>query len=161
MVQGISQRNTTRGIEIGQGFGHDSENQPQIEIVATNVEIHIGYPINPGIGPEEIPNNTNHNIPMTEPPRVEQPRAKQPITEPPRVEPPRFEQPRTEPPRVEPPQFKQPRMEPPRVEPPRFEPPRVEPTRFEQPRMEPPGLEPPRLDNLNSNILEWNHSSKE
>jgi hypothetical protein len=28
LVQGISQRNTTRGIEIGQGSGHDSENQP-------------------------------------------------------------------------------------------------------------------------------------
>ena len=86
MVQGISQGNTTRGIEIGQGFGHDNENQPRIEIVATNVEIPIGYPVNPGIRPEERPNNSNPNIPLTEPPRVEQLRAKQPITEPQRME---------------------------------------------------------------------------
>ena len=124
LVQGISQRNTTRGIEIGQGSGHVSENQPQIEIVATNVEIPIGYPVNLVIRPEERPNNTNPNIPITEPPRVEQPQAKQPITEPPRMEKPWVEQPRMEPP--------------PRVEPPRFEQPRVEPPQFEQPRMEPP-----------------------
>jgi hypothetical protein len=53
LVQGITQGNTTKGIEIGQGFGHVGENQPQIEIVATNVEIPIGYPINPITGPEE------------------------------------------------------------------------------------------------------------
>jgi hypothetical protein len=72
LVQGISQGNTTRGIEIGQGSSHDGENQPQIEIVATNVEILIGYPVNPGIRPEERPNNTNPNIPLMELPRVEQ-----------------------------------------------------------------------------------------
>jgi hypothetical protein len=53
LVQGITQGNTTKGIEIGQGSGHVGENQPQIEIVATNVEIPIGYPINPITGPEE------------------------------------------------------------------------------------------------------------
>uniref|UniRef100_A0A2N9FYZ2 Uncharacterized protein n=1 Tax=Fagus sylvatica TaxID=28930 RepID=A0A2N9FYZ2_FAGSY len=167
LVQGISQGNTTRGIEIGQGSSHVDKNQPQIEIVATNVEIPIGYPINL-VGPKERPNNTNPIIPITEPPRVEQPRAEQPITEPPRmekpwveqprmepplrVEPPRFEQPRMEPPRVESPCFKQLRLEPPRVKPPRFEqprmepPPRVEPPQFEQPRMEPPRVEPPRFE---------------
>ena len=53
LVQGITQGNTTKGIEIGQGSGLVGENQPQIEIVATNVEIPIGYPINPITGPEE------------------------------------------------------------------------------------------------------------
>ena len=146
LVQGISQGNITKGIELGQGFGHNGENQPQIEIVATNVEIPIGYPVNPGVRPEERPNHTNLNILRTEPPRVEPPQFEQPRTEPPKVERPRFK-----PPRVEPPRVKQPRTEPPRVEPPRFELPkmkplRVEPTQFEPPRMEPPRVEPPRFE---------------
>jgi hypothetical protein len=29
---------------MGQGSGNTGENQPQIEIVATNVEILVGYP---------------------------------------------------------------------------------------------------------------------
>ena len=47
---------------MGQGSGNARENQPQIEIVATNVEIPVGYPANPITGPEEEPNNTNSNI---------------------------------------------------------------------------------------------------
>ena len=39
LVQRMSQGNATRGIEIGQGSGQ----QPQIELVATNVEISIRY----------------------------------------------------------------------------------------------------------------------
>jgi hypothetical protein len=101
--------------------------------VATNVEIPVGYPVNPTTGPEEEPRNTNMIIPTAEPPRVEPQRI-----EPPRVEQPLFEQPRTEPPRVEQPQFEQPRMEPPRVEPPR---PRMDPPHFEQPRVENPRME--------------------
>ena len=97
LVQGITHGNTTRGIEIGQGSGHVGENQPQIEIVATNVEIPIGYPINLVTGPKEGPNNANPNIPITEP----QPQVKQPRMDPPRVEQPRVEQPRFEPPIVE------------------------------------------------------------
>ncbi len=42
LVQGMSQKITTRGIEIGQGSGQ----QPQIEVVTTNVDIPIGYPVN-------------------------------------------------------------------------------------------------------------------
>jgi hypothetical protein len=138
----MSQGNATRGIEIGQEFGQ----QPQIEVVATNVEIPIGYPIIPVIGSEERPNNTNPSIPITEPPREEQPRVEKPITEPPRIEQPRVEQTVIEPPRVEPPQFEQPRVEAPRFEQPRVEPPRVEPPRFKQPRMEPPRVKPPQFE---------------
>ena len=69
LVQGMSQGSTTRGIETSKGFGQ----QPQIEVVATNVEIPIGYPINPVIGSEERPTNTNPNIPIIETPRMEQP----------------------------------------------------------------------------------------
>ena len=85
LVQEITQKTTTRGIEMGQGSGHVGENQPKIEIVATNVEIPVGYPVNP-TRPEEEANNINPNIPIPEPPRVKQPRFKQPRTEPPRVE---------------------------------------------------------------------------
>uniref|UniRef100_A0A2N9IVJ4 Uncharacterized protein n=1 Tax=Fagus sylvatica TaxID=28930 RepID=A0A2N9IVJ4_FAGSY len=138
----MSQGNATRGIEIGQEFGQ----QPQIEVVATNVEIPIGYPIIPVIGSEERPNNTNPSIPITEPPREEQPRVEKPITEPPRIEQPRAEQTVIEPPRVEPPQFEQPRVEAPRFEQPRVEPPRVEPPRFKQPRMEPSRVKPPQFE---------------
>ena len=38
LVQGMFQKITTRGIEIGQGSGQ----QPQIEVVTTNVDIPIG-----------------------------------------------------------------------------------------------------------------------
>ena len=65
----MSQGNATRGIETSQGLGQ----QPQIEMATTNVEIPIGYPINPVIGSEERPSNTNPNILITEPPRMEQP----------------------------------------------------------------------------------------
>ena len=54
LVQGMSQGSTIRGIETSQGSGQ----QPQIEVVATNVEIPIGYPINPVIGSEERPRNS-------------------------------------------------------------------------------------------------------
>ena len=66
---------------MGQGSSHVGENQPQIEIVATNVEISVGYPVNPVTRPEEEPNNINPNLPMAEPPRVEQPRLEQPRME--------------------------------------------------------------------------------
>ena len=72
----MSKGNVTRGIEIGQGFGQ----QPQIEVIATNVEIPIRYPINSVIGSEERPNNANPSIPITEPPREKQPRVEKPIT---------------------------------------------------------------------------------
>uniref|UniRef100_A0A2N9I538 Uncharacterized protein n=1 Tax=Fagus sylvatica TaxID=28930 RepID=A0A2N9I538_FAGSY len=161
-VQGMSQKNTTRGIEVGQGSGQ----QPQIEMVTTNVEIPIGYPVNPVIITKSIKVEPPHfepprvepprmESPRFEPPRVEQPRVEPPRVDPPRVEQPRvepprmeqlrFEPPRMEPPRVDPPRFKQPRVEPPRMEPPRFEQPRMEPPRFEQPRMEPPCFEQPRM----------------
>ena len=55
LIQGMSQRTTTRGIEIGQGFGQ----QPQIEVATTNVDIPIGYPINSLAGPEERPTVTS------------------------------------------------------------------------------------------------------
>ena len=80
---------------MGQGSGNIGENQPQIEIVATNVEIPVGYLVNPTTGPEEEPCNANMILPTTEPPRVEPHKM-----EPPRMEPPQFEQPRTELPRV-------------------------------------------------------------
>uniref|UniRef100_A0A2N9GED2 Uncharacterized protein n=1 Tax=Fagus sylvatica TaxID=28930 RepID=A0A2N9GED2_FAGSY len=99
LVQGMSQKNTTRGIEIGQGSGQ----QPQIEVVTTNVEIPIGSPINLVIGSEERPINTNLNTPVEETPRMEQPRLEQIIIESPRMEPPSMEPPQFEPPRVEPP----------------------------------------------------------
>ena len=101
LVKGITQGTTTRGMEVGQGSGNTGENQPQIKIVATNVEIPVGYPVNPTTGLEEEPRNTNMIIPIAEPPRVERPQFEQPRMESPRVEQPRFEQPRTEPPRVE------------------------------------------------------------
>uniref|UniRef100_A0A2N9HHW1 Uncharacterized protein n=1 Tax=Fagus sylvatica TaxID=28930 RepID=A0A2N9HHW1_FAGSY len=126
-VQGMSQKNTTRGIEVGQGSGQ----QPQIEMVTTNVEIPIGYPVNPVIITKLI---------KVEPPHFE----------PPRVEPPRMESPRFEPPRVE-----QPRVEPPRVDPPRVEQPRVEPPRMEQLRFEPPSHQ--EWIHLDSSSQEWNH----
>ena len=134
LVQGMSQKNTTRGIEIGQGSGQ----QPQIEVVTTNVEIPIGYPVNPVVGSEVRPTQTNLNTPVAETYRVEQPQVEQIIIESPRVEPTRVEPPHFEPPRVESPRFEplgveQPRMEPPRVDPPRVEQPRVEPPRMEQP----------------------------
>ena len=66
----MSKGNVTRGIEIGQGSGQ----QPQIEVIATNVEIPIGYSINPSIGSEERPSNTNPSIPIIEPSKMEQPR---------------------------------------------------------------------------------------
>ena len=69
LVQGMSQGSTIRGIETSQGSGQ----QPQIEVVATNVEIPIEYPINPVIGSEERPSNTNPNIPIIETPKMEQP----------------------------------------------------------------------------------------
>ncbi len=69
LVQGMSQKNTTRGIEIGQGSGQ----QPQIEVVTKNVEIPIGYLVNPVVGSEERPINTNLNTPVAETPRMEQP----------------------------------------------------------------------------------------
>jgi hypothetical protein len=82
LVQGMSQKNATRGIEIGQGSGQ----QPQIEVVTTNVEIPIGYPVNPVVGSEERPTSTNLNTPIAETHRVEQPQVEQIITESPRVE---------------------------------------------------------------------------
>ena len=69
LIQGMSQKITTRGIEIGQGFGQ----QPQIEVVTTNVDITIGYPVNSAVGPEERPTNIGLNPPVTEMHRVEQP----------------------------------------------------------------------------------------
>ena len=84
------------------------------------------YPIDPVIGSEERPNHANPNIPIIEPPRMEQPRVKQIVIEPPGVEPPRFKQPRVELLSVEPPRFEQSKVEPPRVEPPRFEQPGME-----------------------------------
>ena len=51
LIQGMSQKTTTRGIEIGQGSGQ----QPQIEVVTTNVDIPIGYPVNSAVGLEERP----------------------------------------------------------------------------------------------------------
>jgi hypothetical protein len=128
LVQRMSQGNATRGIEIGQGSGQ----QPQIELVATNVQIPIGYPINPVIGSEERPNNANPSIPIIKPSRMEQPRVEQTVIEPPRIEPLG----------VEPPRFKQPRVEPLSVEPPRFEQSKVEPPRVESPRFEQLGMEP-------------------
>ena len=98
LVQGMSQGNATRRIETGQGFGQ----QPPIEVVATNVEIPIGYPINLVIGSEERPSNTKPSIPIIEPHRMEHPRVEQTVTEPPRIEPPGVEPPRFEQPRVEP-----------------------------------------------------------
>jgi hypothetical protein len=47
----MSQKNTTRGIEIDQG----SNQQPQIKVVTTNVEIPIGYLVNPVVGSEVRP----------------------------------------------------------------------------------------------------------
>ncbi len=73
LVQGMFQKNTTRGIELGQGSGQ----QPQIEVVTTHVEIPIGYPINPVISSKERPINTNLNTPVEETPRMEQPRVEQ------------------------------------------------------------------------------------
>ena len=67
LVQGMSQKNTTKGIEIGQGSGQ----QPQIEVVTTNVEIPIGYPVNSVVSSEERPTNTNLNTPIEETHRVE------------------------------------------------------------------------------------------
>ena len=119
LVQGMSQKNTMRGIEIGQGSGQ----QPQIEVVTTNVEIPIEYPVNSVVGSKERPTNTNLNTLVAETHRVEQPQVEQIIIESPRVEPPHFEPPRMEPPRVKSPQFKPSRVEQPRVEPPRVDPP--------------------------------------
>ena len=140
LIQGMSQRTTTRGIEIGQGSGQ----QPQIEVATTNVNIPIGYPVNSTVGPEERPTITKTH-------RVGQPQEEQIITGSPRVGParmelPHIEPPRVESPRIEPPRVEQPRVEPPKVDPPRVEQPRVEPPRVEQPRFEPPRMEPPRVD---------------
>uniref|UniRef100_A0A2N9FWA1 Retrotransposon gag domain-containing protein n=1 Tax=Fagus sylvatica TaxID=28930 RepID=A0A2N9FWA1_FAGSY len=125
------------------------------------LEQAVRYTVNPVVGSEERPTNTNLNTPIAETHRVEQPQVEQIITEPTRVEPPHFEPPRVESPRFEPPRVKQPRdgatksgstssraaeMEPPRFEPPRIEPPIMDPPRFEQPRMEPPRMGPPRME---------------
>jgi hypothetical protein len=45
LIQGMSQKTTIRGIKIGQGSGQ----QPQIEVVTTNVDIPIGYPVNSAV----------------------------------------------------------------------------------------------------------------
>uniref|UniRef100_A0A2N9IV61 Retrotransposon gag domain-containing protein n=1 Tax=Fagus sylvatica TaxID=28930 RepID=A0A2N9IV61_FAGSY len=138
----MSQGNATRGIEIGQESGQ----QPQIEVVATNVEIPIWYPIIPVIGYEERPNNTN---PTTKSGTTSIRATKSGATKSGStsiratksgatksgttsiqatkngaaiVKPPQFEQPRMEPPR-----FKQPRMESPRMGQPQFGFPRMEP----------------------------------
>jgi hypothetical protein len=85
LVKGITQGTTTRGIEMGQGSGNIGEIlsklEPSIEIVATNVEIPVRYPVNPTIGLEEESCDTNINLLTAEPPRVE----------PQRIEPPRVE----------------------------------------------------------------------
>jgi hypothetical protein len=158
LVQGTSQKNTTRGIEKGQG----SAQQPQIEVVTTNVEIPIGYPINPVVGFEERPTNINLNTPIAETHKVEHPQVEQIIIESPRVEPPHFEPPRVEPPRMESPRFKPPRVEQPRVEPLRVDPPQVEQSRVEPPRMEqlrfkPPRMEPQEWIHPDSSSQEWSH----
>ena len=57
LVQGTSQKTTTRGIKIGQRSGQ----QPQIEVVTTNVDIPIGYPVNSAVGPKERPTNIGLN----------------------------------------------------------------------------------------------------
>ena len=103
----MSQKNTTRGIEIGQGSGQ----QPQMEVITTNVDIPIGYPVNSTVGSEERPTNIGLNTPVVETHRVEQLQVEQIITESPRVEPPRVKSPRFEPPRVESPRFEPPRVE--------------------------------------------------
>jgi hypothetical protein len=171
LVQGTSQKNTTRGIEKGQGSGQ----QPQIEVVTTNVEIPIGYPVNPMVGSEERPTNINLNTPVAETHRVEQPQVEQIITESPRVEPtrveptrvepPHFEPPRVEPPRMESPRFEPPRVEQPRVEPLRVDPPQVEQSRVEPPRMEQLRFEPPRMEpqewiHPDSSSQEWSHQER-
>jgi hypothetical protein len=69
LIQGMSQKTTTRGIEIGQGSGQ----QPQIEVVTTNVDIPIGYPVNSTVGLEERPTNIGLNSPVTKTHKVEQP----------------------------------------------------------------------------------------
>ena len=117
LIQRMSQKITTRGIEIGQGSGQ----QPQIEVVTTNVDIPIGYPINSMVGPEERPTNIGLSTPIVETHRVEQTQVEQIITESPRVEPPHFEPPIVESPRFEPPRVERPRMEPPIVDPPLVE----------------------------------------
>ena len=67
LVQGTSQKNTTRGIEKGQGSGQ----QPQIKVVTTNVDIPIRYPVNSVVGLEERPTNIGLNPPVIETHRVE------------------------------------------------------------------------------------------
>jgi hypothetical protein len=87
LIQGMSQSTTTRGIEIGQG----SSQQPQIEVVTTNIDIPIGYPANSTASPEE-------RSTVTEIHKVGQPQKEQIITESPRVGPTRMEPPHVEPP---------------------------------------------------------------
>jgi hypothetical protein len=58
LVQGMSQKIITRGIEIGQGSGQ----QAQIEVVTTNVDIPIGYPVNSTVGSEELKHG-GHKMP--------------------------------------------------------------------------------------------------
>jgi hypothetical protein len=142
LIQGMSQKITTGGIEIGQGSGQ----QPQIEVITTNVDIPIGYPVNSTVGPKERPTNIGLNTPVVETHRVEQSQVEQIITESPRVEPPHCEPPRVESPQFEPPRVEQPRMEPPKVDPPRVEQPRVEPPRMEQLQFEPPRVDPPQFE---------------
>ena len=69
LIQGMSPKIISKGIEIGQGFGQ----QPQIEVVTTNVDIPIGYPVNSVADLEERPTNIGLNPPVTETHRVGQP----------------------------------------------------------------------------------------
>ena len=62
----MTQGTTTRGIEIGQGFVNALENQSPIEIVTTNIEIPIGYLVNPTVGLEVESHDANMVPPTTE-----------------------------------------------------------------------------------------------
>ena len=69
LIQGMAQKITSRGIEIDQGSGE----QPQIEVVTTNMDIPIGYPVNSAVGPEERPTNVGLNPLVIETHKVGQP----------------------------------------------------------------------------------------